>query len=205
MQRRTFSLTLGFFWVTLCHVRVPFWWLWDNFTALKLKGSTWYPPRSPQRQNGDQTGCSEGWLCTFLDPRATQKEYSGQFGSQNDSKMEVKMEPTPGLWTLTKHAPAWSDCILDPPGELFFHPFSGVTKNSWKSQETRLVSEKKGSKFEEGAEALRQIAKLIFFGAPRKFSRAEKESKWGPMAPWPKKGLLREGRICYPYMPVHVL
>ncbi len=37
---------------------------------------------------------------------ATKKEYSGELGSQNDSKMEPKMEPRQQRPILTKHAQA---------------------------------------------------------------------------------------------------
>ncbi len=58
--------------------------------------------------------------------RATQKEYNSQLGSQNDTKMEPKMEPKQPRLTLTKHAPAWSDCIFTPLGELHFNIFFRV-------------------------------------------------------------------------------
>ena len=45
-------------------------------------------------------------------------------GSQNDSKMEPKMEPGRQRPTLTKHAQALPDCISTPPwGPLFQHFF----------------------------------------------------------------------------------
>ncbi len=59
-----------------------------------------------------QKGPSSGIL---LATPATKKEYSGELGSQNDSKMEPKMEPRQQWPTLTKHAPAWTDCMSTHP------------------------------------------------------------------------------------------
>ncbi len=44
-------------------------------------------------------------LGTLLATPATKKEYSGELGSQNTSKMEPKMEPRQQRQILTKHAP----------------------------------------------------------------------------------------------------
>ena len=46
------------------------------------------------------------YLGALLATRPAQKEYSGELGSQNDSKMESKMEPKQQRPILTKHAPA---------------------------------------------------------------------------------------------------
>ncbi len=52
----------------------------------------------------------------LLATQAAKKEYSGELGSQNDSKMEPKMEPRQQRPILTKHAQAWSDCMSTPLG-----------------------------------------------------------------------------------------
>ena len=122
MQRRTFSQSLWF----LGWLYAMWGSLFDDFGIILQPWSSKVAPGTPQGRLRDKTttklAAPRDDCALFLDPRATQKEYSCQFGSQNDSKMEVKMEPTPGLWTLTKHAPAWSDCILDPPWGAIFPP-----------------------------------------------------------------------------------
>ena len=65
-----------------------------------------------------------------LATKATKKEYSGRLGFQHGSKMEPKMEPRRRRPTLTKHAPAWSDRMSTPPGELPFRSFSYTGKRS---------------------------------------------------------------------------
>ena len=59
----------------------------------------------------------------FCEQKSPQNEYSGPPGSQNYSKMEAKMEPRHHRPTLTKPAPAWTDCMSTPLGELHFSSF----------------------------------------------------------------------------------
>ncbi len=47
--------------------------------------------------------------------KSPQNEYSAPLGSQNDSKMEPKMEPRQQRLTLTKHAQALTDSMSTPP------------------------------------------------------------------------------------------
>ena len=163
----------------LCHLRVP----GDDFGVLFRRGSSKVHPgtsqKPPQRRNGPQSGSFDGSLCTLLTPRATQKQYSGQPGSQNGSKMEVKMEPNRGLPTLTKPAPACTDRTSDPSvGRSFLTPVSGPPKNMKKCE--RKVPFRKQNAFEISTKRrdTPQESKMVSKGPPRKFSSAEKELKW---------------------------
>ncbi len=62
---------------------------------------------------------------------ATKKEHSSELGSQNDSKMEPKMEQKRQRPTLTKHAQALSDCMSPPPlGSSMFTAFLESEKDT---------------------------------------------------------------------------
>jgi len=58
-------------------------------------------------------------------------EYSAPLVSQHESKMEPKMEPRQQRPTLTKHAPAWTDCMstTTTPGSFILAHFLGPQKN----------------------------------------------------------------------------
>ncbi len=92
---------------------------------LEILGRKWQKS-SPQQRKSSELEI----LLLFCEPvlatRATKKEYSGELGSQNDSKMESKMEPKRQHPTLTKHTQALSDCISTPLGGLHFRFFFRV-------------------------------------------------------------------------------
>ncbi len=117
---------------------------WENMTKKQHKNAFWRifceklpksdPPKGgpPVTQGSPGLPRIAGWtffwsfyrlifLLTNVHPRSTKKEYNGELGPQNDSKMEPKMEPRRQRPTLTKHAPAWADPMFAP---LLEGPFS---------------------------------------------------------------------------------
>ncbi len=111
-------------WVTFAPpVILPWWFLGSPPYRLISRGNPGSLPGHHllfflfPRGNGPSFG-------TFILLRKRpQREYSGELGSQNDSKMEPELEPKRRGSTLTKHAPAWADRMSPPHGQPRFRSF----------------------------------------------------------------------------------
>ena len=94
------------------------------------------------------------WTC-FCAPvsatRATKKEYSDDFGPQNDSKMEPKTETNREGPTLTKHRQALSKHLFCPlPGAPFSMLFWSLQKSHQKTDEKGPFSKFSAESTENG-------------------------------------------------------
>ena len=80
------------------------------------------------------------FLEVVLATRRAKKEYSGQLGSQNGTKIDTKMEPRRRRPTLTKHAQASSDCLSPPlTGTSILRVFQTPTKYPPKDRQKSTI------------------------------------------------------------------
>ena len=93
------------------------------------------------------------------------------------------MEPNPGLSTsrnMRLHGPI---AYCPPLGSYFSTPSQGSQKIMKKDGNNARFRKKKRVPNLKQSPRHSEKEQKFFLGAPMKFSSAEKESKWGPMAP----------------------